>query len=340
MQIIIETSTAKPIELAALRAVLDTYADHASAAQKTDADERVIRLKHLVDSLCDKLGDRDDELKKLREKLPSTGAVDLRLTNADAALVTTGQQVNAEHAAYVADGLRDAADAPPFAKVITGHGAPELDADAAKLEALVGPGAAGLDLQAVFAPPPPTTPAPVDKTGLPWDGRIHASTKALNADGTWRQRRNLGEGVAAGIEAQLRAAMNVPAAPVSASPPPPPNDANATTGSGPANAAPPPPPPPPPAESTHYLNGQRVTEAEAAAAGGFAPPPPPVTTPVTFPELMTYITKVKTAKGIATDQINQCVATTGLPPSLPLLAQRPDLIPAVYAAIVRLSGVA
>ena len=30
---------------------------------------------------------------------------------------------------------------------------------------------------------------PVDSTGTPWDERIHSTSKALNADGTWRLRR-------------------------------------------------------------------------------------------------------------------------------------------------------
>jgi len=32
-------------------------------------------------------------------------------------------------------------------------------------------------------------PSTTDKTGTPWDERIHSASKALNADGTWRLRR-------------------------------------------------------------------------------------------------------------------------------------------------------
>lgn len=70
---------------------------------------------------------------------------------------------------------------------------------------------------------PPPAPAPtanaapvppagdVDSTGLPWDERIHASTKTMNADGTWRQRRGLNDpGLVKRVEAELRAKVAVP----------------------------------------------------------------------------------------------------------------------------------
>ncbi len=47
----------------------------------------------------------------------------------------------------------------------------------------------------------------VDKAGLPWNERIHSSSRNFNADGTWRKRKNLekaGVDVAA-VEAELRA---------------------------------------------------------------------------------------------------------------------------------------
>lgn len=69
---------------------------------------------------------------------------------------------------------------------------------------------------AAFAPPDnPTTQAPgidVDAAGLPWDGRIHASSRALIADGTWRQRRNLDPAILATVTAELKQLMSLPAA--------------------------------------------------------------------------------------------------------------------------------
>lgn len=68
--------------------------------------------------------------------------------------------------------------------------------------------------------------ATVDKTGLPWDERIHASSKAMNADGTWRSKRGVDPMTATQVEMQLRQVM--------AAPPPSPS------------SVPDPPPPPPP----------------------------------------------------------------------------------------------
>jgi len=58
----------------------------------------------------------------------------------------------------------------------------------------------------------------VDAAGLPWDERIHAKTKATNADNTWRKRRGVDEATIATVEADLRARTPV-AAPLA--PPPP-----------------------------------------------------------------------------------------------------------------------
>lgn len=43
----------------------------------------------------------------------------------------------------------------------------------------------------------------LDKRGLPWDERIHASSKALNADGTWRYRRNTPKETIEAVESEL-----------------------------------------------------------------------------------------------------------------------------------------
>lgn len=50
------------------------------------------------------------------------------------------------------------------------------------------------------------TPAPpeTDASGLPHDERIHAGSKALNADGTWRKRRGVDDETVASVEAELR----------------------------------------------------------------------------------------------------------------------------------------
>lgn len=44
----------------------------------------------------------------------------------------------------------------------------------------------------------------VDKNNLPWDARIHAGTKALNADGTWKKRRGVDDSTIASVTAELQ----------------------------------------------------------------------------------------------------------------------------------------
>lgn len=84
------------------------------------------------------------------------------------------------------------------------------------------------------------TDAPaVDKAGLPWNEQIHASSKAVNQDGTWRYKRGVDKALIDQVEAELRGA---PAAPAPEAPPAPPAPPAAP-------AAQDVPPPPPPAEA-------------------------------------------------------------------------------------------
>lgn len=58
----------------------------------------------------------------------------------------------------------------------------------------------------------PTNDAPpaTDKNGLPWDERIHAGTKALNGDGTWKKRRGVDDATVAAVTAELTGAAPQP----------------------------------------------------------------------------------------------------------------------------------
>ena len=106
------------------------------------------------------------------------------------------------------------------------------------------------------APPSPAGGVQLDKDGLPWDARIHAKTKTMNADGTWRRFRGVQDALVAEVEASLRASMaaTVPAAPVQAALPLPP-----------APVAPP-APPAPPAPSAAPAVAPLSTFAEVMAA--------------------------------------------------------------------------
>ncbi len=76
--------------------------------------------------------------------------------------------------------------------------------------------------------PVSTTLVTHDKKGMPWDERIHSSSKAFNADGSWRYRKNTDRAYITEIESELRGVVPLPEgqagltpAPASVPPPPP-----------------------------------------------------------------------------------------------------------------------
>lgn len=88
-----------------------------------------------------------------------------------------------------------------------------------------GPVISGAPVIGAVPTVPSTVPAGAsDADGLQWDERIHSSSKALNADGTWRRRRNLDPAVLAAVEQELRgtSAPVVPPVPSAPAVPPPP----------------------------------------------------------------------------------------------------------------------
>lgn len=167
-----------------------------------------------------------------------------------------------------------------------------------------------LDFAALVPPgdATPEVPAPaveVDKRGLPWDARIHASTKTQTQKGQWTARRGVDEATVAAVEAELRAAMGAPAAP-------------------PAPAAPAAPP---------VVAGTPVMPPAPAAPV----PPAPVST---FPQFIAAINPHVAAGRLTHAAINGALADVGLPPGLGSIAVRADLIPAVWAKLQQIAGVA
>ncbi len=148
------------------------------------------------------------------------------------------------------------------------------------------------------APPPvvtPASPAPaipvtntleLDKDGLPWDERIHSSSKKKKNDGTWVRRKGVDKDSIPAIEAELKASVAgtlpttpeavvipetpfpIPNGPTTNEPTPMPELAAPTL--TPAPAAPPVPPTPEPV-------------AAPPAAAPAAPPVPPTPEPVAAP---------------------------------------------------------
>lgn len=161
----------------------------------------------------------------------------------------------------------------------------------------------------IVEPTPPSAPivtetaAPagvdLDGEGLPWDHRIHASSKAKlsKKPNGWKKKRGVDAEVIAQVEAELREVMAAgPANPVAAAPAPAAASIFAT-------------PTPEPA-----------TPAPAAATA-------PVTT---FPALMAAMTGA--GYTAASPEVTAALNAQGLQ-ALPLLAARPDLIPAVALAL-------
>jgi len=102
----------------------------------------------------------------------------------------------------------------------------------------------GLELTEAPLPPMPTAPksepeAPeFDADGLPWDERIHASTKTTTQDGRWKKKRGVDVELIEVVEAELRGAEVTD-----------PIDGETFT---PVTSGDVPPPPPPPAPSMTF----------------------------------------------------------------------------------------
>ena len=172
------------------------------------------------------------------------------------------------------------------------------------------------------ATPPPLPPAAhppgidVDAAGMPWDGRIHSASKAKVADGTWRQKRNLDPALLSSVTAELKQTMGLGVAPppASAGVAPPPFATSAVPPAPPASSIPPAPPIPTP------LPSAGVAPTASPSSGN------------PFLALMKHVTAGFAAKSITQEMINAAVQGVGLP-SLPMLVNQPDKIPAVAAAL-------
>lgn len=168
----------------------------------------------------------------------------------------------------------------------------------------------------------PQTGSPVggvdlDKTGLPWDGRIHAESKAKIADGTWRKKRGVDPALVATVEAELRQVMGAaPAAPVPA-----PQAATVTM----------------PTAGVASL-AVAVPAPPTAPVAPVAPPPAaplgevPQDARAQFVGLVGRASAAIQAGKVTQAEITQCCAAAGVP-ALPLLANRLDLVAQVAAQV-------
>jgi hypothetical protein len=140
----------------------------------------------------------------------------------------------------------------------------------------------------------------VDSRGLPWDERIHAGTKATNADGSWRNKRGVDKALVEAVEAELAAsaltAMGgglVPNAPT---------DEPAATASGAADA-----------EGASEIPLPPAPVAEAA--GGIIPDAPAAPTPAdapTFKDAMAIVTTRQREGTLTQVQVSEAAQALGL----------------------------
>lgn len=142
------------------------------------------------------------------------------------------------------------------------------------------------------------TNVPVDSEGLPWDGRIHSSSKEkLVKDSTWKLKRGVDKTLVEQVKAELRGVMAIP-----------------TTA---------------PVTETHGLqpNPNPLVATQSTAPAPTAPAAGSITT---FAQLMAAITAAKI------DQATVAAILPTIDPaltSLAVVAPRPELIPRVAAAL-------
>jgi hypothetical protein len=156
----------------------------------------------------------------------------------------------------------------------------------------------------------------LDKSGLPWDERIHAGSKTTTADELWRKKRGVADTLVTTVEAELRALMNIPApaAPAISTP----RMSKAVD----------------PLDCSAWV--PPAVPAAPAAAIIAAPPPPPAAPIVddrqAFVNLIGKASAAIQGQKLTQEELNAACIAVGVP-SLPLLANRLDLVPQVEALI-------
>lgn len=193
------------------------------------------------------------------------------------------------------------------------------------------------DGEEVSGPRADTAPSHLDSDGLPWDARIHASSKERNADDTWRARRKPSD-MDAGqwaefqgqVRTELRALMELPveqevAAVLEYSA----EQAGRKCSEAVVEQSTPiviePVEPEPIVVTPPPVVAPPVSVEPVVPV---APPAPTGTGPTEFVPFLQWIT----SSGITPEQVNVALAQHGLT-AVPQLQQRPDLILQVYATL-------
>lgn len=157
------------------------------------------------------------------------------------------------------------------------------------------------------------TGIPRDKAGIPWDERIHSSTKGTNKDGTWSRRRNTSDATFDAVMAELKAA-------------------NTSRTMEAASAIIPPPPSSVPAPPTAAPAQSQVPAAPAASSS--APGAIDPASPTAFPDIMRKITGLQAAQKLKPDELTNLLTSIGAnPPSVGSLMKDKSLIPILEALL-------
>lgn len=183
---------------------------------------------------------------------------------------------------------------------------------------------------AAAAPASPPNGVETDKSGLPWDARIHsgpADKKPKNSDGTWRRKRGTSDETVAQVEAELRQIMGAGNAPAAPTPPAaPPVAASPEPAPAPVPTAAPPAPPPTPAAVGTEPGPVAATPAPSAPAAVANDEP------LTMPGLMRKITALQSAGLLTIAGTNEIAVSLGLT-GVRDLVHRPDMV-ASFAALL------
>lgn len=142
------------------------------------------------------------------------------------------------------------------------------------------------------------TPISVDKNGFPWDARIHTSSRATNADGTWRYKRGADKAVIAQVEGELRQLAAIPATP-----------SNVVT-----------------------LPAPVAVPAPPAPAAVIVPAPPAADPKKAYVDLIEMASKAIGEGKLTTDQLTSAAVAAGLT-AITDLAKRLDLVPQVSSTL-------
>lgn len=155
----------------------------------------------------------------------------------------------------------------------------------------------------VTLPASPASGVELDPDGLPWDARIHASTKTKNADGRWKAKKGINDpAFVAQVKAQLLAGVQ---------------SAGQTQPTAPFVPAAAPAPFVPPAVPS--LPAQPVAPSASAA-------------PTTFEQFMARATPASLHGVIPPDAVQKAVAACGLP-SVVTLQAHPEHVPVVWGLL-------